>query len=154
MVTSKTTKTAAPKAEKVHHAKAGHFDGRYKQGLGGRKTASAQVRIYPKNTGIMVNGKEYTKYFPQLRHQTVVASPLVLTEMVGVMGVSAHVRGGGINGQADAVRHGIARALLSHDETLRKVLKREGFLTRDPRAVERKKYGLKKARRSPQWAKR
>ncbi len=144
--TTKTTKAAAPKT--------GHFEGRYKQGLGGRKTASAQVRIYPKSTGIIVNGKEYTKYFPQLRHQMAVASPLVLTEMVLVMGVSAHVRGGGINGQADAVRHGIARALLSHDPNLRKALKREGFLTRDPRAVERKKYGLKKARRSPQWAKR
>ncbi len=151
MTTAKTTKTIAPK---VGAAKTGGFDGRYKQGLGGRKTASAQVRIYPKSTGILVNGKDYTKYFPQLRHQMAVASPLVLTEMVLAMGVSAHVRGGGINGQADAVRHGIARALLSHDPELRKALKREGFLTRDPRAVERKKYGLKKARRSPQWAKR
>lgn len=150
----KETKKTAEKEVKHRAPKAGHFEGRFKQGRGGRKTATAQVRLYPKNTGIMVNGKEYTKYFQQPRHQMAVASPLVLTELVSVMGVSAHVNGGGITGQAEAVRHGIARALLANDETLRKQLKREGFLTRDPRAVERKKYGLKKARRAPQWAKR
>ena len=153
MVTKPTVKKVE-KVAKPHAVKAAHFDGRYKQGLGGRKTASAQIRLYPKNAGIMVNGKEYTKYFQQPRHQLAVMSPLTLTEMQAAVGISAHVRGGGINGQADAVRHGIARALLAHDITLRKVLKREGFLTRDPRAVERKKYGLKKARRAPQWAKR
>lgn len=152
MTTAKTVKTE--KATKAHPAKAGSFTGRYKQGLGGRKTASAQVRLFPKNTGIVVNGKDYTKYFAQPKHQMTVLSPLTLTELAGAMGVSVHVRGGGIAAQADAVRHGIARAILAHDETLRKPLKREGFLTRDPRAVERKKYGLKKARRSPQWAKR
>jgi small subunit ribosomal protein S9 len=153
MVTKSTTKTAE-KEVKHHPPKAGHFEGRFKQGRGGRKTATAQVRLYPKNTGIMVNGKEYTKYFPQLRHQMMITAPLTLTELLSVIGVSAHVNGGGINGQAEAIRHGIARALLTHDITLRKQLKREGFLTRDPRAVERKKYGLKKARRAPQWAKR
>jgi small subunit ribosomal protein S9 len=150
-----TTKTV--KAEKVvkHHApKAGVFEGRYKQGRGGRKTATAQIRLYPKNTGILVNGKDYTQYFAQPKHQLVVTSPLTLTELLNVMGISAHVNGGGIAGQADAVRHGIARALIAHDPSLRKALKRDGYLTRDPRAVERKKYGLKKARRAPQWAKR
>lgn len=150
MVTKKTTE----KEVKHHAPKAGHFEGRYKQGIGGRKTASAQVRIFPKNTGITVNGKEYKAYFSQPRHQLVVLAPLVITDLVSAMGVSAHVAGGGISAQADAVRHGIARALISHDPELRKALKREGYLTRDSRAVERKKYGLKKARRAPQWAKR
>jgi small subunit ribosomal protein S9 len=149
---SKPVKTE--KTTKAHPAKAGSFSGRYKQGLGGRKTASAQVRLYPKNTGITVNGKDYTKYFAQLRHQMTVVSPLEIAQLKDAVGVSVLVRGGGIAAQADAVRHGIARAILAHDETLRKPLKREGFLTRDPRAVERKKYGLKKARRAPQWAKR
>ncbi len=149
---SKTVKTE--KTVKASSAKAATFTGRYKQGLGGRKTASAQVRLYPKNTGIVVNGKDYTKYFAQLRHQMTVVSPLEIAQMKDAFGVSVIVRGGGISAQADAVRHGIARAILAHDETQRKPLKREGFLTRDPRAVERKKYGLKKARRAPQWAKR
>lgn len=153
-MTTKPVKNVEEKAVKHHAVKAGAFSGRYKQGRGGRKTATAQVRLFPKNSGITVNGKEYTKYFQQPRHQMTVLSPLSIVDMVSAMGVSAHVVGGGINGQAEAVRHGIARALLAHDETLRKALKREGFLTRDPRAVERKKYGLKKARRAPQWAKR
>lgn len=153
MVTAKAKKTEE-KEVKHHAAKAGAFSGRYKQGVGGRKTATAQVRLYPKHSGITVNGKDYTKYFPQLRHQMAVMSPLTVTEMQSVVGVSAHVRGGGINAQAEAVRHGIARALIAHEPNFRKAVKREGFLTRDPRAVERKKYGLKKARRSPQWAKR
>ncbi len=152
MVT-KQTKTVE-KVEKAHPAKAAHFEGRYKQGVGGRKTATAQVRIFMKSSGIMVNGKEFTKYFPMPRLQAVITGPLKTVEMADAVGVSAHVRGGGIMAQADAIRNGIARALVSHDETLRKALRRDGHMTRDPRHVERKKYGLKKARRAPQWAKR
>ena len=139
---------------KPHANKPAHFEGRFKQGRGGRKTATAQVRLYPKATGVVVNGKDHTVYFQQLRHQLSVVAPLEITETKSAFGVSALVVGGGITGQADAVRHGIARALIAQDPTFRKALKREGFLTRDPRAVERKKYGLKKARRAPQWAKR
>lgn len=139
----------------VHHAaKAGAFSGRYKRAIGGRKTASAEVRLYPKHSGITVNGKEYTKYFSQPRHQHIILSPLELTDMKTAVGITVRVHGGGINAQAEAVRHGIAKALVENDPNVRKTVKREGFLTRDPRAVERKKYGLKKARRAPQWAKR
>jgi small subunit ribosomal protein S9 len=144
----------AEKAESASAKKATAFTGRYKQGVGGRKTATAQVRIFPKNSGIVVNGKDYTEYFKQQKHQMVVLAPLKTAQMEDAMGVSAHVMGGGIAGQADAIRNGIARALVEHDETLKQPLRRDGHMTRDPRAVERKKYGLKKARRAPQWAKR
>jgi small subunit ribosomal protein S9 len=153
MVTKQTKKT---EEKEVKHgtAKGVNFEGRYKQGIGGRKTATAQVRIFPKNSGILVNGKDYTKYFPMLRQQMIVRSPLESVQMADAMGVSVHVRGGGMMAQADAVRNGIARALVGHDVELKKVLRRDGHMTRDPRAVERKHYGLKKARRAPQWAKR
>jgi small subunit ribosomal protein S9 len=136
------------------NAKATAFTGRYKQGVGGRKTATAQVRIFPKQSGIVVNGKDYKEYFKQATHQLSVVSPLKTAQVEDAMGVSVIVMGGGIAGQADAVRNGIARALVSHDPEMRKALRRDGHMTRDPRAVERKKYGLKKARRAPQWAKR
>ncbi len=152
MVT-KQTKTVE-KAEKTHVTKNGAFEGRYKQGVGGRKTATASVRIFPKSSGVTVNGKDIAKYFPMPRLQAVIMGPLKTVEMTDAFGVSAHVRGGGVMAQADAIRNGIARALVSHDETLRKALRRDGHMTRDPRHVERKKYGLKKARRAPQWAKR
>lgn len=152
--TKKVEKTEKPVAHRAASAKSAHVEGRFKQGRGGRKTATAQVRVYPKGTGIVVNGKEYTKYFAQPRHQLIVSSPLEIAGMKDAAGVTVLVRGGGINAQAEAVRHGIARALVAHSAELRKPLKREGFLKRDPRAVERKKYGLKKARRAPQWAKR
>lgn len=143
-----------PKTEKAHASTKSAFTGRYKQGVGGRKTATAQVRIFPKQSGITVNGKDYTEYFQQQRHQMTVMAPLKTAQMETAVGVSAHVMGGGIAGQADAIRNGIARALVSHDEALKQPLRRDGHMTRDPRAVERKKYGLKKARRAPQWAKR
>jgi len=135
-------------------AEAATFSGRYKQGVGGRKTASAQVRVFPKQSGIVVNGKDYTEYFAQPRHQMTVLSPIKTAQMENAIGVSVLVRGGGISAQADAIRNGIARALVEHDVELKKSLRRDGHMTRDPRAVERKHYGLKKARRAPQWAKR
>jgi small subunit ribosomal protein S9 len=145
-----TTKPAVKKAA----AKVGAFSGRYKQGVGGRKTATAQVRLYPQQSGIVINGKDLAVYFPRKSQQMMVYSALEATEMKDIMGVSVHVSGGGMMAQAGAVRHGISRALVAHNEELRKKLKREGFMTRDARVVERKKYGLKKARRAPQWAKR
>ncbi len=152
MVTKQTKSEV--KAEHAAPAKHGGFTGRYKQGIGGRKTASAQVRIFPKHSGITVNGKDFKKYFPTLRQQATVMAPLITAQMQDAVGVSAHVYGGGMMGQADAVRNGIARALVAHDPELRKAQRRDGHMTRDPRHVERKKYGLKKARRAPQWAKR
>jgi len=152
MATTKTVKTE--KAIKQSAPKEASFNGRFKQAMGGRKTASASVRIFSKSNGIVVNGKDYTEYFVQPRHQLVVTSPLEITDMQDVVGFTVVVQGSGTNAQAEAVRHGIATALVAHDPELRKALKREGFLTRDSRVVERKKYGLKKARKSPQWAKR
>ncbi len=152
-MTTKTIKKTAKEVKPVAD-KAGAALGRYKQGVGGRKTATAQVRMYPGGSGIIVNGKDYKVYFPQTRQQIMVQAPLEVSEMKDAVGVTVKVRGGGIMAQAGAVRNGLARALVTHDEELRKKLKREGFMTRDPRHVERKKYGLKKARRAPQWAKR
>ncbi len=138
----KATKSAAPK-------------GTYLYAVGRRKTAVAQVRLYPDkgNDKHVVNRKEYTEYFPVSLQSTLVA-PLSSLGLSGNFVVSATVKGGGVNAQAEAIRLGVARALLKHDEALRLPLRAEGFLTRDSRSVERKKPGLKKARRSPQWSKR
>src|SRR3989344_3093895 len=127
---------------------------RYVEAVGRRKTAIARVRLYPKKTGYTINGKAYQDYFPMKKYQEMILTPFEVLSMNEKMGVNVLVRGGGINAQAEAVRHGISRALVVWDETFRKRLRISGFLTRDPRMVERKKYGLKKARRAPQWAKR
>ncbi|MDP2629175.1 MAG: 30S ribosomal protein S9 [Candidatus Harrisonbacteria bacterium] len=127
---------------------------KYFEGLGGRKTASARVRLMQGEKGIQVNGVDFKKYFAEPSKQRLVQSPLVLSELQDAVGVSAHVKGSGLSGQASAVRHGIAKALIKLDPELRKKLKRAGFLSRDSRKVERKKYGLTKARRAPQWSKR
>lgn len=126
---------------------------RYFEGLGKRKTAVARVRLFA-GKGITVNGKEYTAYFTIRRAQHAVTEPLVLLGLLSDFSVSAKVNGSGPNSQAGAVRHGIARALVKVNPDYKKRLRRAGFLTRDPRMVERKKYGLKKARRAPQWQKR
>lgn len=129
--------------------------GEFVKAIGRRKEASAQVKVYPVGKGtITVNGKDYTKYFALDIYSEAVLVPLKLAGRDTSVDVTALVRGGGLRGQADAVRLGISRALLMLDETLRKSLKKSGLLTRDPRVKERKKYGLKKARRAPQWAKR
>ncbi|PIR88573.1 MAG: 30S ribosomal protein S9 [Candidatus Harrisonbacteria bacterium CG10_big_fil_rev_8_21_14_0_10_44_23] len=127
---------------------------KYIEGIGGRKSATARVRITPGEKGIKINDVDYKKYFPLVRQQIAVTAPLKLTETSDEFGISVHVKGSGLSGQAGAVRHGIARALVKWNEELRKKLKKEGFLTRDSRMVERKKYGLRKARRRPQWSKR
>ena len=130
------------------------FEGKYIAALGRRKTAVAQVRLYPKGQGrIVINGKMLEDYLPVTILQDRVKAPLVKVGMTDV-DVTVRTLGGGIRGQADAICLGIARALVKMDETLRTSLKPEGFLTRDSRKVERKKPGLKKARRAPQWSKR
>lgn len=141
--------------------------GRYVEGVGRRKTSVARVRIVtathaPKegehtetsSPFVTVNKKSLETYFPLPQHRKLILAPLVKADMLGAFVVTVSVTGGGVSSQAQAVRHGIARSLVKHDEQLRKKLKVFGFLTRDPRMVERKKYGLKKARKSPQWSKR
>lgn len=122
--------------------------------LGRRKTASARVRLVP-GTGIMtVNGRPYTSYFTTLLLQKRVRSPLSAIGKENDLDISIKVAGGGLAGQADAVRHGIARALVAWNEAFRPALRAGGFLTRDPRAKERKKFGHHRARRGHQWRKR
>lgn len=127
---------------------------KYFEATGRRKTSVARVRLFAHKEGILVNTIPHTKYFPTLEMQKIVESAFEKIGSAVHFGVSAHVLGGGIHSQSEAVRHGIARALLVFDPELRIVLKRPGFLTRDPRMKERRKFGLKKARKSPQWAKR
>ncbi len=125
------------------------------RGTGRRKTSVARVRLIPGEKGIVINGKEMSQYFGGREILSkIVEQPLVLTETLDKYQVIVNVYGGGNAGQAGAIRHGISRALLEADETLRGALKEAGFLTRDSRMVERKKYGKKKARRSPQFSKR
>jgi small subunit ribosomal protein S9 len=131
-------------------------EGKYVYAVGKRKTSIAQVRLYPgsKAKGIVINGKKLENYFPLERLQNVVKAPMAAVGQEGKMDMIAKVVGGGITGQAEAVRLGIARALVISDNTSKKVLRDLGYMTRDARVVERKKPGLKKARKAPQWAKR
>lgn len=124
--------------------------------VGRRKEAVARVRWHKKEGAgeITVNGRELAKYFPTAELQQLVRDPMTLTHQEKVGSITAKVSGGGTQGQAEAVRLGIARTLVKDDSDLRIVLKRAGFLRRDPRVKERKKYGLKRARRAPQWQKR
>ena len=123
-------------------------------GTGRRKTSIARVRLVPGNGKITINDKDIEEYFDYETLRTISREPLVITEQADKFDVLVNVEGGGFTGQAGAVRHGIARALLEADPELRPILKKAGHLTRDPRMKERKKYGLKKARRSPQFSKR
>ncbi len=129
---------------------------RYVYAVGRRKTAVAQVRLYAasKAEGAIVNKRPIREYFGTPALETVALAPLKTVGLENAFSVTILVRGGGLHGQAGAIKLGVARALFKHDALLRPVLKAQGFLTRDSRAVERKKPGLKKARRSPQWAKR
>lgn len=128
---------------------------RYYYARGRRKEASAQVRLYPGGTGkIIVNEKPLEEYFPLERNILAVLSPLRVTGMEGKFDITVKVKGGGISGQADAIKLGIARALTLYDPNLRPVLRQYGLLTRDPREKERKKVGLKRARKAPRYSKR
>ena len=124
------------------------------QGTGKRKTSIARVILRPGDGGTWINGRTIDDYFPRASHRTMVLAPLKVAEAEGSYDLRVRVEGGGPSGQAGAIRHGIARALVDADPELRKVLKREGFLTRDARKVERKKAGLHKARKAPQFSKR
>ena len=121
---------------------------------GSRKSSVARVRLVPGEGKIVVNGRELGQYFGLKTLELVVRQPLDTTETLGKYDVIANVVGGGISGQAGAIRHGVARALLQAGDDYRPTLKAAGFLTRDSRVKERKKYGLKKARRAPQFSKR
>lgn len=123
-------------------------------GTGRRKSSVARVRLVPGNGQIIVNGKDSKDYFCKKTLEMIIRQPLVLTETEGRFDVLVNAHGGGTTGQAGAVRLGIARALLKADPEYRPALKKAGFLTRDPRMKERKKYGLKGARRAPQFSKR
>ena len=126
----------------------------YFYGTGRRKKSVARVRVYPGTGKIIINDREIDDYFGLETLKLLVRQPLALTETSEKFDVICRVQGGGVTGQAGAIRHGISRALLQYDENLRPALKKEGFLTRDPRMKERKKYGLKGARRAPQFSKR
>lgn len=126
----------------------------YHHGTGRRKTAVAQVRVMPGNGAIIVNGTPYEELFPREVHREIITRPLVLTEATDTYSVMVKVNGGGVTGQSGAIAHGIARALAEADEDLKKILRQSGMLTRDARAKERKKPGLKRARKAKQYTKR
>ena len=142
-------KTKEPKKKKTKKA----VD--YLEAVGRRKTSIARVRIFPKgDKSISVNGKTFENYFPTFELRETVLSPLKLVDCLDQFGISIRVKGGGISSQAEAVRHGIAKGLVLFNPEFRKKLKKAKYLTRDPRMRERKKFGLKRARRAPQWQKR
>ena len=126
----------------------------YYYGTGRRKSSVARVRVYQGTGSITINGRSIDDYFGLDTLKLIVRQPLALTESEGKFDIVCTVAGGGVTGQAGAIRHGLSRALLKFDPELRPVLKKAGFLTRDPRRKERKKYGLKAARRAPQFSKR
>ena len=127
----------------------------YHYGTGRRKSSVARVHLFPNGTGsITINGRDMDDYFGLETLKLIVRQPLETTGLVGKVDIVATVAGGGVTGQAGAMRHGISRALLEMDPEFRPALKAAGFLTRDPRMKERKKYGLKAARRAPQFSKR
>jgi small subunit ribosomal protein S9 len=127
----------------------------YMYGTGRRKSSVSRVHLFPDGAGaITINGRDINDYFGLETLKLIVRQPLVTTDTVDKFDIEATVTGGGVTGQAGAIRHGIARALLLVDENFRPALKAAGFLTRDPRMKERKKYGLKAARRAPQFSKR
>lgn len=123
-------------------------------GTGRRKTSVARVRLIPGSGQVLINKRELEDYFPREDHRKMIFQPFEVTELTGKFDVLVNVSGGGISGQAGAIRHGIARALLQFNPDLRQTLKKAGLLTRDPRVKERKKYGQKGARAKFQWTKR
>lgn len=128
---------------------------KYLEAVGRRKTAVAKVRLFPSaKTSFVINGKDLDQYFKTEELRRVATEAFVRSKVDKTFKVSAIIKGGGIQAQAEAIRHGISRALLVEDQDLRKKLKKAGFLKRDPRSKERRKFGLKKARKAPQWSKR
>jgi small subunit ribosomal protein S9 len=149
MTEVKKTIIKEPKAEEIVKLK-----GKYVSAVGRRKTASAQVRLYQNGKGIiLINEKKATDYFPATIY-SIIIQPLKQAGNLKEINISVKVQGGGLKGQAEAIRHGITRALIMIDSDSREAMKAKGWLTRDARKKERKKPGLKKARRAPQWSKR
>ena len=130
------------------------YESNYYYGTGRRKSSVARVRVYPGTGKITINDRDIDDYFGLETLKLIVRQPLALTGTTEKFDIVVRVAGGGVTGQAGAIRHGLSRALLQFDESLRPTLKKAGFLTRDPRMKERKKYGLKAARRAPQFSKR
>ena len=126
----------------------------YFYGTGRRKEAVARVRVMAGNGAIIVNGTPYEERFPSLEHQRIINQPLLVTESTNKYNVVAKVEGGGVSGQSGAIAHGISRALVRADERYKPMLRQNGLLTRDPRTKERKKPGLRRARKAPQYTKR
>ena len=126
----------------------------YIEAVGRRKTSIARVRITEGGKDFTINGKSHVDYFPTAEMQMIVESPLKKVDLFGKFSVTVHVNGGGIHSQSEAVRHGLSRTLEQYQADFRKPLKDAGYLKRDPRAKERRKFGLKKARKAPQWSKR
>ena len=126
----------------------------YYYGTGRRKHSVARVRMYPGTGKITINGRDIDEYFGLETLKLIVRQPMEITNTLGRFDIVCTVTGGGVSGQAGAIRHGVARALLQNGDEMRPILKKAGFLTRDPRMKERKKYGLKAARRAPQFSKR
>ena len=126
----------------------------YFYGTGRRKTSVARVRLVPGTGEIIINGTPYEERFPRPEHRRAITQPFLVTENLGKYNTVVKVEGGGITGQSGAISHGIARALVRADESLKTVLRQNGLLTRDPRVKERKKAGLKRARKAPQYTKR
>ena len=126
----------------------------YFHGTGRRKEAIARVKLLPGDGAIIINGIPYEERHPRLEHRRIIIQPLLVTERTGKFNVIAKVSGGGVSGQSDAICHGIARALVQSDENLRPLLRQHGLMTRDSRVKERKKVGLKRARKAPQYTKR
>ena len=126
----------------------------YVWGTGRRKCAVARVRLFPGDGKIIVNGKPYQEVFPRLLHRQLIEAPGRVTETMGSYDTTIKIKGGGLSGQATAIQHGIARALVKQNELFKSLLRQEGLLTRDARVKERTKYGLKRARKAPQYTKR
>jgi len=126
----------------------------YFYGTGRRKTAVAQVRLLPGNGAIIINGVPYEELFSSLEHRRAILQPLLVTESLSKYNAMVKVNGGGVSGQSGAISHGIARALVRAEESLKPILRQNGLLTRDSRVKERKKPGLKRARKAPQYTKR
>ncbi|PJE57726.1 MAG: 30S ribosomal protein S9 [Candidatus Portnoybacteria bacterium CG10_big_fil_rev_8_21_14_0_10_38_18] len=157
---SRKTKVIEPEKEKVVEAST-EIGKDYFEAVGRRKTAIARVRLFTSNPvnsigegNLLINDKPYKNYFPNLLLQKTVESPLSRLKSMNRFRGTVKVKGGGVSAQAEAIRHGLSRALILFDTNFRKKLKKAGYLTRDSREVERKKFGLKKARRGPQWSKR
>lgn len=147
--------SALPKKGEIHQGIIPKRNGTYFYANGKRKTSVASVRLYQDGKGVItINGRAFENYFPVFTDQDKIMAPLRMANTLKTFDIVVQVRGGGIHSQAEAVRHGVSKALLEHDGNLRTTLKPMGFLTRDSRIKERKKYGLKRARRAPQFSKR